>query len=566
MKFRRIAQAATLAVFLLTLALSGLIAAPDLFLRMDPALTGSAALAGRILAWAFVPAVLVVVSALLFGRIFCGYICPMGTTLDVSDACLSGGKKKENASYRVLRRLKYYILAFAAGSAAAGVMFVFWAAPLSLITRFYGLVIYPALLLVAELAVSALYPLASFLDIRTLMFAEVPEPRYATQIFVLLFFVALFAASRISSRFWCRYICPSGALLAMASVKPAVRRRVGPECNSCGLCVKNCPMDAIYEDSPEHSRHSECIACLTCVRICPQKAVRFAYGPGENEQSRPGQVSQARRRFLAWGLAGAGTAAVSLTGLSVVAEDESEKGVVRPARMIRPPGAVPEPAFLAACVRCGQCMAACPTNTLQPIWFEAGLLAVFSPVVTPRRRYCDPECTVCGRVCPTGAITEISPRQRQWAKIGTAVIYRQKCLAWEYDKSCMVCDEVCPYGAVEFERRPGFTYPVPHVVEHRCSGCGHCEHACPVYNKAAIVVTPMESLRLEAGRSYQQEARSRGFDLRMEKKGGPAQAPRPSLQRQQAPEPGPEENGDLPPGFDQGGGGSSGAGGISADD
>ncbi|MCF8095832.1 MAG: 4Fe-4S binding protein [Desulfobacteraceae bacterium] len=552
MRFRRTAQAVFLAIFLLILAGAGPIAGSDLFLRMDPVLIGVAALAGRALAWAFIPALIVFVSAVLFGRIFCGYICPMGTTIDATDTCISRPRSIDENSRPISPRLKYYILAFIAGAALTGVTFVFWAAPLSLITRFYAMVVYPVLLLIIDAALSLLYPLASLLDIRPLMFAEIPNPRYSAQIFVLMFFAAVFAASRFSPRFWCRYLCPSGAFLGMVSRKPLIRRHLESGCNQCGICADKCPMGAIDRDSPQITRHSECIVCRQCAQICPQNAIYFGTGPIENIPLRE-SVSPGRRQFLVSGLAGAATAAVTLTGLHVVAGDEAEKGVVRPARLIRPPGALPEFDFLAACVRCGQCMSACPTNTLQPVWFEAGFLGIFSPAVTPRRKYCDPECTACGRVCPTGAISRIRAQERAWVKIGTAVIYRQQCLAWEYEKSCMVCDEVCPYDAVEFEKRPDLAYPVPHVIEDKCSGCGHCEHACPVYNRAAIVVTPMNALRLSPGESFEYEAKSRGFDLRLEPKDKTAETRAGPYPGSEIPDAPPRESKGLPPGFDEGG-------------
>jgi ferredoxin len=157
-------------------------------------------------------------------------------------------------------------------------------------------------------------------------------------------------------------------------------------------------------------------------------------------------------------------------------------------------------------------MTACPTNTLQPIWFQAGLTGLFSPAITPRRGFCNPECNNCGTVCPTGAISKLTKKERIWAKTGTAVIFRQKCLAWEHRKSCMVCDEVCPFKAVEFIKEQGNPVPVPQVVEEKCAGCGSCEHYCPVQNEAAIVVTPMGALRLAKG-SYAEQGRRQGLRL-----------------------------------------------------
>jgi MauM/NapG family ferredoxin protein len=552
MRFQQAAQAASLAIFLMLLAKAGHIAGSDIFLQMDPAMTAATALAAQTLAWIWLPAIVVIVSAFFFGRIFCGHICPMGTTIDTADRFVSPKPRPSKEADTPLLQIKYYVLAFVIGSALMGVTFVFWAAPLSLITRFYGLVIYPVVLLLTDYAVSAFYPVASHFDIRTLMFLEISPPKFATGFFVLVFFAAVFAAARISPRFWCRYICPSGAILALAARKPVMRRQVTSECNQCGMCARYCPMGAIDPEKPEKTNHSQCIVCKKCAHICPKNAVLFSTNHQKNNICTQ-CISPGRRQMLLSGLAGAGTAAVTLTGLTVVAGDQSAKGAVRPQRVIRPPGALPEPQFLSACIRCGNCMAACPTNTLQPLWFDAGLLGIFSPAVIPRKNFCDPLCTACGNACPTAAIQILSQSQRPWAKIGTAVIFRQQCLAWEYKKSCMVCDEVCPYDAVEFEKKPDLPYPVPHVIEDRCAGCGHCEHACPVYNQAAIVVTPMNALRLGPGMSFESEAKTRGFSLKLHPK-DPAKPQEPFFDTYSGQQDAsPFETNGTAPGFDEGG-------------
>jgi ferredoxin len=115
-------------------------------------------------------------------------------------------------------------------------------------------------------------------------------------------------------------------------------------------------------------------------------------------------------------------------------------------------------------------------------------------------------------VCPTGAIRALNPDEKVWAKIGTAHVLRNKCLAWEFDKKCLICDEFCPYNALDFRIVPGISVAVPFVNERRCSGCGLCEYNCPVQARAAIVVEPMGALRLKHG-SYRAAARKMGLDL-----------------------------------------------------
>jgi MauM/NapG family ferredoxin protein len=340
---------------------------------------------------------------------------------------------------------------------------------------------------------------------------------FSTLPFLLLFFTALFALNRISPRFWCRYICPSGALLGLLSTKPVIRRQVSDACSFCGICAKSCPMGAISPNDVKQTHHQECSVCRTCENACPEKAIFFSRRVKKGRKVESQRILPSRRQFLLSGLAGAGLAITGLTGLHSL-HGKSGPGQVAPEGLIRPPGSLPEMDFLARCVRCGACMSACPTNTLQPIWFEAGWLGLFSPELTPKRGFCNPECHQCALVCPTQAIPYLNREERIWAKTGTATINRQKCLAWEQQKPCMVCDEVCPFKAVEFRREEGNPVAVPEVNENRCAGCGYCEHYCPVQNQAAIIVTPNGALRLGKG-SYEKQARAQGLELVIRPKG-----------------------------------------------
>lgn len=516
------------------------------FLRLDPIAAAITMLASRQWIVDFWPALALLVVTPLLGRFFCATLCPLGATIDFTDRLFgpkSNRRKLRHPAPGVRwRRARFGVMAFLLGAASLGVSLVFLASPLSMSTRFYGTVFWPATRIAADAGLVLLRPLATRFDFSPLVYAQMEPRRFALTLFTALTLAAVFAGIRWSPRFWCRYLCPAGALLSLAGWRPLVRRRVTADCIQCGRCVASCPMSAIGGDAPFDSAsspspdpfltdHGGCIACQTCVRTCPVDAVRFVpAAPWEdgvtNAFARPGGSSDAvldhgRRRFLVRGLSGMGGAVLAGAGAALVArvdlrfrEAEARPGDVLYPGLIRPPASLPEPEFLQCCLRCGACMAACPTNTLQPIALDAGSAAALSPVVTPDRGPCDPRCHRCADVCPSGAIRVVSPEERVWARIGTAHILPHKCLAWEFDRKCLVCDEVCPFNAIDAVVLPGRTVPVPVIREDRCAGCGFCQYHCPVQAQPAIVVEPMEAIRMASG-SFEETARTAGLELRL---------------------------------------------------
>ena len=149
-------------------------------------------------------------------------------------------------------------------------------------------------------------------------------------------------------------------------------------------------------------------------------------------------------------------------------------------------------------------MKVCITNTLQPSLFESGIEGLWTPRADLRFAACEQTCNLCGMACPTQAIRDLNLQEKKHAKIGTAVILKEKCLVWEQDKVCLICDEQCPYNAIVFKMVDGFRRPF--VIENKCNGCGFCEHKCPVEGDAAIVVNQLGEMRLKEG-SYLEEAK-----------------------------------------------------------
>ena len=509
--------------------------AHDLFLRLDPAAALITAVAARAWQATFLGALAVLAATFILGRFFCGYLCPLGTSIDGIDACI----RKPDASNppHEWRRWKYAVLVFLTSAALMGLTLAFVAAPIPLVTRFYALVVLPLLQQVADLMLGLAAPLAEWFDLPGLRYLQLPLPRFQHQWLTLVLAVLILAAGRWWPRFWCRCLCPAGALMALCAWRPLFRRRVTDDCIECGTCVRRCPTGAIGSD-PRTTAYHECLACQTCQRVCPTQAVFFA-GRSDAATATGLAFSAYRRGLLLAAAGGLGTAAFTLTGAGHLLGDTGTRRIIPP-DLIRPPGARPEDSFLRRCYRCGACLQACPTNTLQPFGLAAGLPGLLTPVVTPQIGPCDPTCNICSQICPTQAIRALSPAERIWAKTGTAQVLRHKCLAWEFDRRCLVCDEVCPYDAIDLRHVPDLKVAVPFVEEKRCSGCGFCEHHCPVEAQPAIVVEPMEALRLEAG-SHWAGARAIGLDLHLRRKRSPATLPAPSAS---------DLNGDaLPPGF-----------------
>ncbi len=492
----------------------------DFFLRLDPLVGVFVPLVSREWISSLLPALCVLVSAFIVGRIFCGYICPMGITLDIARFFIP--KKKLSTENKLFfekwegafRKIKYVFLALIFGSALLGVNHIFWGSPIALITRFYTIIVYPVIVFFSRIGLDIARPTFEMFNNYTLSYIQILPRVFYSVLFVAVFFGLLFFLERVRPRFWCRYLCPAGALLSLFSFNPLWKKRVN-SCTKCNKCVKSCPTGAISSQTIG-TQKAECIACLECENICPANGVHFSFNKKyesqdlieENKSEKNYFLS--RRSFLYSSTLGA---SIALLGKINAASFllSSKKSTVEQAVCVRPPAALPEVEFLEKCIRCGECMKVCPTNGLQPAYFVSGMEGLFSPVLVSRIGGCEPECNLCGKVCPTGAIMSLSLEEKEQAKIGTAVVQKNICLAWEEGKACVVCQEVCPYGAIELITGENPHCPVPVVNVRRCFGCGFCEHHCPV-KIPAIIIQPLNALRLNIP-NYKEVAQSADLDL-----------------------------------------------------
>ncbi len=471
----------------------------DIYLRLDPLLGLSAVLSGREFITRALWSLLLIGSTLIIGRFFCAYVCPLGAMIDFLDP-LSWRKKSRSAPKKELnwRKVKFYFLILFLGSSAAGLTLAYLLDPLPFLTRFYTFFLYPLVITLINLFLDLFRPLTQALGWMDLSYKHYTQPVFYMALLTFLIFSGVIVLNRAAPRFWCRYLCPLGALLSLISPLGFFKRRVSPECNECLKCVRSCPMGAIEQD-PKKIRLAECIQCRTCVKVCPQEAIAFPALPSSIRAQQLGgeysSVDFSRRGFL-----------FSFTGglaAAFLADRTPFTPTLGKQQIIRPPGALPESEFLRTCIRCGECMKSCVTNTLQPSFWESGLSGLWTPRMDLRFAACEQSCDVCGKVCPTQAIRSLSLEEKTHAKVGTAILHKERCLVWAQDKLCLICDEICPYNAIVFRTVEGYRRPV--VIASKCNGCGFCEQKCPVGGTSAIAVVPDGEIRLKDG-SYIKEA------------------------------------------------------------
>jgi ferredoxin len=306
-----------------------------------------------------------------------------------------------------------------------------------------------------------------------------------------LAFLGVILLGLVRPRFWCRYLCPAGALLGvLARWHPAKLKIAEDKCNGCKLCSLHCPSQASPYPGDKWKK-AECFHCYNCAADCPQDAVRFPMTAAKQSPA----IDPSRRELVL-----ASTLGIVAAPLLSVSAAERPSG-----RLIRPPGALAETQFLSKCVRCGECMKVCPTNGLQYAFDEGSTQALWTPVLVPRIGGCDYYCALCGQVCPTEAIRELTVRAKQEVRIGAAWIRKDRCLPHSMGEPCRVCEQKCPTAPKsivmvesEFSTPEGkIPVQVPLVDPTLCIGCGICENRCPVEDEPGIYCTSYGESRSE---------------------------------------------------------------------
>jgi polyferredoxin len=481
---------------------------PKIFFELDPLVMVITSVAQRVLLPGLLATFLMLVLTFVLGRFFCGWLCPMGSILDFWQYTVFLIKKifykkvwlkKSLFQTTKFRFVKYFILTLIIIFSIFGLQLAWIFDPITIFVRTVSFNIHPFITMIVDKIY--IFFMTKFLNLYFLQtiyywlkenFLVVNIPTFPHTKIVFYIFCFIIFLSLIRQRFWCRYLCPLGAMFAFVS-KFSLLKRVVYNCKeSCTYCKTLCRMGAIKDDNSYLK--DECILCMDCVTYCPSNGTKFVFFDTDVNQkklvnSKSFLQKISRKDFL--------LLLVSFTaGLVGFRNRFKTKSFNNKRVVIRPPGAIEEKNFVQQCIRCGNCMKVCPTNVLQPCLIESGWEGFWTPRLENKIGYCEYECTLCGKVCPTQAIKKLSVEKKVVTKIGTAEIDRTLCIPWVYNKNCLVCEEHCPIPtkAIKVVQQRIVNNKIinlPEVLPEMCIGCGICENKCPAYPQKAIKVFPV---------------------------------------------------------------------------
>jgi len=440
-------------------------------------------------------AVLIVVS-LLFGRIYCSTLCPLGVLQDIiawKSRFFRKKKKKYHFHYvKPQNIIRYSILAITVIVFIAGSSFLLILLdPYSIFGRFVSQLFRP-------LFIWGNNGLAAFLSgMGNYTLYKVEQAGFVPIAFgiSLFFFLLVATMSWFRGRLFCNTICPAGTFLGLISKVSIFKISIEDSaCTSCGLCAKQCKSQCI--DSNEKTvDHSRCVSCFNCISSCKNNGVKYGFSYKKKvvqpSEPVPNLNSNGRRTFLL-------TSGAIITSLAVTnAKNLSGKSdSILSRKPIMPPGATNINHFNAHCTGCQLCVTKCPMQVLKPAALQYGISGIMQPhLAFSREVFCTYDCNICSTVCPTNALKKMAMEEKKLVQIGNVKFRQDMCVVFTDEKDCGACSEHCPTQAVHMiPYKNGLT--IPKVTENLCIGCGACESICPVRPYQAIYVEGASTQKL----------------------------------------------------------------------
>lgn len=458
----------------------------------------------------------IIILTLIFGRVYCSLLCPLGIFQDVISrvASIFKSKKARRLPYRKPHNiLRYSIALIVFISLIFGLTTpLLFLDPYSSFGRVVSQLFNPAFVGINNI-LGDWFP--SSVSHRTLV-----SPSLWLLILTIIFFLIVVVMSALRGRLYCNTICPVGTLLGGLSRISLFKLAINSDaCVSCNLCTANCKSQCI-DCQDKTIDESRCVVCLNCTTVCSRGGVRFVYrwkkkGATNPSGSEGENLSNPESKGRREAIVALGTVATVLAVRGLTKNKGAESNIPSdPEELIKdkepkllgivPPGGVGLAHLIEHCTACHACITACPNGIIKPATKEYGLKGIFLPVISFEKHFCGYDCNKCMQVCPTGALKHLSIEEKKRVQIGRVRFIAKNCIVFQDKTDCGACDEHCPTKAITMkEWKNGLYFPT--VNREICIGCGGCEYVCPAEHKAMVVIPSLVHKRSEAPLEEKQE-------------------------------------------------------------
>ena len=432
-----------------------------------------------------------VVLTLLFGRVYCSSICPMGVYQDVV-AWLSKKvpkklrKKRKRYTYSAAKTILRWVVL---GATLVAFLFGFtflvglldpYGAYGRIVTHFFR----PAYLA----GNNVLQAVFTSFDNYTFYKVGIYGLGVFSFVVALITLLVIGFLAWKNGRTYCNTICPVGTTLGFLSKFSLFKIQFEENnCNSCGLCTMNCKASCINSDKMEID-YSRCVNCFNCIDVCNRSAMKYApvsfKKKNIKEVAPKREFDESKRRFLS------ATVVTTVAATGIIAQKTTGIGLkkeVKRQQAIAPPGALSVDNLQNKCVSCHLCVSKCPSHVIKPAFLEYGLAGMMQPKLYFDHGFCNYDCTICGDVCPSGALVPLSKKEKHTTQMGQVHFVLENCIVYYDETSCGACSEHCPTQAVSMVPYKG-SLTIPRIKPEICVGCGGCEYVCPAIPYKAIYV------------------------------------------------------------------------------
>lgn len=430
--------------------------------------------------------ILIILMTLSAGRLYCSFLCPLGTIQDVFIYCKRKLFRKQKSLILFISpftKLRYSIFLIVLLSLGwGGASLLLWLDPYSISGRMITQLVKPVITLSFNKTIDGLQSL-NYYGILPVDWVFRPNTAFW---FTLAWLLLVIILSFRKGRLYCNTICPVGTLLGLISWISLYKIKINREsCTLCGDCLKVCKAGCI-DIKKAKVDFSRCVGCQNCTAACTESAITYRL-PARSLRKETPAFDQGRRNWLGSNLSNfiflpssflLGCSAIPVTGL---------KASELPRRKaISPPGSLGRFHFTTHCTACHLCVSQCPTQVLQPSNFEYSIEGMFQPHMDFRVKYCSYECNICTLICPTGAIRPLTIAEKKRVQPGKARFIKHLCIVITKGTLCGACSEHCPTKACDMVPYKG-NLSIPKMNPDICVGCGACEHACPTQPKSIVV-------------------------------------------------------------------------------